>query len=713
MRLPFYYNYKFIVQTCFTCLILLFIVNNRGYSQCSTSDSISEVIANKINGQVDFTVIGNTQNTLENNSLSQANCNQIAPNLTTSDVLTIPDGDTVLKAHLYWSGTGSHISTVQLNGQSISSQRCWTAQRAQASFFSSYADVTDFVKQTGSGTYELTGLDNSQVYESVRCESSTLRSTLYGGWALVVVFENKNKYDNFTIYFYDGFRVFQNDSFDVQIFTNVYEKYEGAHVGVLSWEGDKDNSISGDDIRVNGQLLPSEGYTDPKNIFNGTNSFNKPVNNELYNCDFDDFDASEVVRQKLNTEGADFNFQLASGQDLIILNSIIFRLPNRAPDAVIQMPDLIDFGCTVTDRTKTFTYTYKNLENASKELVAGLPVFFRLNSPTGEIIGQDVTSQELQPGESATATATITLPDGILGKFEVYAHIDDPTAEGSKKYGKVLELIEENNTSKSDGKIDKEYINLILEKDICEGDVIDVAGVPVDKAGVYPFDLKTSVSGCDSIGTIQIYVRPLFNDEPIDASICVGESFTLPDGTVVNPEPKTTPYSYSTKLKSIYGCDSIANTRLIVNNISTFSQNIEACFGDVVTLPNGEQTTISDTFETTLTGAASTGCDSIVTTKVTFLDFHYPNAFSPNSDGVNDTFKALFPKTCTIVARDYVLKVYNRWGEVVFETTNIQEPWNGTFNNDKSQFGLYVWQATYTDALGNPRVKNGGVSLVR
>lgn len=688
-------------------------MENSSYGQCSTSSDITEVLPNKVNGQVDFTVIGNSQNNLENNSLDNASCLQITPNLKTSDTLIVPDGDTILSAHLYWSGTGPNISTVNLNGESITSQRCWTTQKAQAAFFSAYADVTELVQRTGAGKYELTGLDNSQIYDENKCKSSQLRSTLYGGWSLIVVFENKTKYDNFTIYFYDGFRVFQNDNFNVQIFTNVYEKFEGAHVGVISWEGDKDSSISGDDIRVNNQLLPSNGYTDPKNIFNGTNSFNNPVNNNLYNCDFDDFDASAVVRQKLNTEGADFNFKLQSGQDLIILNSIIFRLPNKAPDAVIEMPELIDFGCTVTDRTKTFTYTYKNLENASKELIAGLPIFFRLNSPTGEIIGKSTTKKELQPGESAQETASITLPDNVLGKFKVFAHIDDPSDEGSKKYGKVLELIEENNTSQSDGKIDKEYIDLILEQDICDGDSFDVAGTPISEPGIYPFDLKTSVNGCDSIGTIKINVRPLYNDTPIEASICVGESFTLPDGNTVTPEPRITPYEYSTTLKSVYGCDSIANIRLIVNNISTFSQDIEACFGDIITLPNGEKTTVSDTFKTTLKGASSKGCDSIITTKVNFLDFTYPNAFSPNGDGVNDTFKALFPKTCTVLARNYVLKVYNRWGEVVFETTNILEPWNGNFNNDNSQSGLYVWQATYTDALENPRAKNGGVSLVR
>jgi len=90
-----------------------------------------------------------------------------------------------------------------------------------------------------------------------------------------------------------------------------------------------------------------------------------------------------------------------------------------------------------------------------------------------------------------------------------------------------------------------------------------------------------------------------------------------------------------------------------------------------------------------------------------------PNAFSPNLDGINDQFK-IAPYRCPIT--DFRLRLFSRWGELVFETTDPEQGWDGRFNNQFLPQGLYIWLATYQLATDPPdrfQQERGGVHLVR
>ncbi|HRF75196.1 MAG TPA: gliding motility-associated C-terminal domain-containing protein [Chitinophagales bacterium] len=85
-----------------------------------------------------------------------------------------------------------------------------------------------------------------------------------------------------------------------------------------------------------------------------------------------------------------------------------------------------------------------------------------------------------------------------------------------------------------------------------------------------------------------------------------------------------------------------------------------------------------------------------------------PNAFSPNNDGANDVFRLI--AACDI---DFTyLHIYNRWGEKVFETTNIETAWNGTFKNENQPMGTYVYVVSYINENGN-QVEEGNITLLR
>ena len=86
-----------------------------------------------------------------------------------------------------------------------------------------------------------------------------------------------------------------------------------------------------------------------------------------------------------------------------------------------------------------------------------------------------------------------------------------------------------------------------------------------------------------------------------------------------------------------------------------------------------------------------------------------PNAFSPNSDGVNDEFGIAFSNENI---SDFQMMVYNRWGNEVFRSNDINEKWNGTFRNEKCEIGLYVYFMSF-NINGENEQHKGNVTLIR
>jgi gliding motility-associated-like protein len=88
------------------------------------------------------------------------------------------------------------------------------------------------------------------------------------------------------------------------------------------------------------------------------------------------------------------------------------------------------------------------------------------------------------------------------------------------------------------------------------------------------------------------------------------------------------------------------------------------------------------------------GCsimDSVLV-EVIYPPLEMPNAFTPNGDGVNDEIR---PRGGNIVEMEY--RVYNRWGELLFKTTDPEESWNGTNQNGQPQpAGTYVYYVNAT-----------------
>lgn len=85
-----------------------------------------------------------------------------------------------------------------------------------------------------------------------------------------------------------------------------------------------------------------------------------------------------------------------------------------------------------------------------------------------------------------------------------------------------------------------------------------------------------------------------------------------------------------------------------------------------------------------------------------------PTAFSPNRDGLNETFN---PRSFAV--KTYKIQVFNRWGQLIYVSDSKDEPWDGTYNNVESPMGVYMYIINFTDAQDKSYQKSGTFHLFR
>lgn len=104
------------------------------------------------------------------------------------------------------------------------------------------------------------------------------------------------------------------------------------------------------------------------------------------------------------------------------------------------------------------------------------------------------------------------------------------------------------------------------------------------------------------------------------------------------------------------------------------------------------------------------GCRDSITRLINVKDeqLYFPNAFTPNGDGLNELFK---PGGTGI--RSYRLRVFNSWGDLVFESTETREGWDGKVDGHHAPTGTYVYQCDAIGNSGKTHAFNGNITLLR
>lgn len=294
-----------------------------------------------------------------------------------------------------------------------------------------------------------------------------------------------------------------------------------------------------------------------------------------------------------------------------------------------------------------------------------------------------------------------------------------------------------------------------VSQTICAGDAY--AGYTT--SGTYIDTLKT-VSGCDSIRTLTLTVKPRsFNT--ITQTICEGQSFlgyttsgifrdtlvaangcdsvrtlnltvlrrgrSILNQTICRGQSYlgyTVAGTYIDTLVAANGCDSIRtlNLRVDVPATPNLGANRELCNGDTLILFPGnyasylwQNNSTNSTFivdrpglySVTVTNACGSKTDDVLVTGVDCIIL-FPNAFTPNGDGKNDFFKILN----AFRINDYSLVIYNRWGQQVFATSDVLSGWDGRLKGVPQDPGTYVYYCKYVKD-NKQVVTKGSLHLLR
>jgi gliding motility-associated-like protein len=123
---------------------------------------------------------------------------------------------------------------------------------------------------------------------------------------------------------------------------------------------------------------------------------------------------------------------------------------------------------------------------------------------------------------------------------------------------------------------------------------------------------------------------------------------------------------------------------------------------------------IGDTYNVQLIAETQFGCTDTVTKEIFIKEIftlYIPNAFTPDGDGLNDIF---IPLSVGLDNEGYQLLIFNRWGELVYETNDMNKGWDGrTFSGEKAYDGVYTWLLRYNAIDSYDQKRTGTVTLIR
>jgi gliding motility-associated-like protein len=395
-------------------LLLIFILVNNNLLGQNLS------LYQQFNGRYNYTMIGNSHNTQEN-SFQTTPQNILTTTLAT---LNLNAQDQIEKAYLYWAGCGTGDFVVKLNNTNITAERTFATNLfGTYNFFSAFADVTTLVQNSGSGIYTFSDLDvNSFLNYHFQ------NRTNFAGWAMVIVFKNNDLPLN-QLNVYDGMQFVSQTQQEITINLNTLNVVDNqnANIGFLAWEGDSGLAVN-ETLRINGNTLSDPPLNPATNAFNGTNSILGTQN--LYNMDLDIYN----IQNYITTGDTSAEIKLTSGQDFVMVNTVITKLNSQLPDATSKI-NAVQTSCN--SRSIDVNYNISNY-NSTAVLPSNIPVSFYANNVLLQTI---FTNQIIPIDNSITNTISLNIPNSIPNDFVLKIYADYNGTSGT-----VTEINENNNT---------------------------------------------------------------------------------------------------------------------------------------------------------------------------------------------------------------------------------------------------------------------------
>ncbi|MDO8970036.1 MAG: gliding motility-associated C-terminal domain-containing protein, partial [Saprospiraceae bacterium] len=264
----------------------------------------------------------------------------------------------------------------------------------------------------------------------------------------------------------------------------------------------------------------------------------------------------------------------------------------------------------------------------------------------------------------------------------------------------------------------------------CEGSPVLILGKTTDVPGIYTLELQ-KLNGCDSIITQELIVEPTNIEETL--AFCEGTSATVYDSTFI-----ASGRICKTEVSPTTGC--VVTTCVNVTEVpnpqvpeqdealvvskgesvvietpddyityewTPFDSNVLSC-GDC---PDPEASPDTSTLFM-LVVEDENGCRDTAQYRIFVCDedqIDIPNAFTPNGDGANDFFRVVPHEGAEVIR---FLRVYSRWGQLVYEGSGTNAQWDGSIGNQPAPSDVYVWVLDYVCG-GNEARESGDVTLLR
>jgi len=414
---------------------------------------------------------------------------------------------------------------------------------------------------------------------------------------------------------------------------------------------------------------------------------------------------------------------------IIMLNLNVIESSSTLIDTTICSGEVLQIGTNIYSSPGVFTETFQSVNGCDSTVTLALAI----SNVQPSVIYQDICQ-----GDSILLEGAYQTTGGVFTNMYLSASGCDSAVFT------YLTVVDE--------------VKTFVQEVICEGDSIFLAGNFRYEPGEFTDVFTSANTGCDSIVTIELLVDPATEIYVEGLELCLGEEGQLfvEGATEVRwsptvglscddcPDPIVSPTSttsYKISAQSCLGTTVETSVTVYVNTPPELYVSDDVTilkggsikliastddFTDVVTWTLEDNKVLCDNCrelevspEETTTYYVRTiddnGCEAVEEVVVKVNDgcqsakLDIPNMFSPNGDGFNDQFEIRYEGFSEIKT----LKIYNRWGELVFETNDVDLYWDGTFRGKSLNPGVYVYYLEAICLSEEASIYTGNVTILK
>lgn len=230
-------------------------------------------------------------------------------------------------------------------------------------------------------------------------------------------------------------------------------------------------------------------------------------------------------------------------------------------------------------------------------------------------------------------------------------------------------------------------------------------------------ELMHTINGCDSIIIVNLQYTENYETNIIYFG-CQNDGYSVRINDKIYDQ--NNPLGNEIVLSAI-GCDSIYHINLTFYKKDTIRLIYDGCVGDKYYIIVGDKLYDESNDKGSEYFTNQFGCDSIVIVDLNYKDcvklydelckIKVPNIFSPDNNGLNDTFFINYNELCEL--KEFHVFIFDRWGNNIFYSNDIKFKWNGRKNDKELVSGVYTYIIRYLPLYGSEKIKAGDITLIK